>query len=567
MTTARVVSAWSAGFGAVTSLAVVFFLAGAAIGEPQTAAPEPAVADEAALTKQIDQLVAKRWTAANIRPAARADDSEFFRRVYLDLTGRIPSVAEARTFLSDARPDKRRLLVDQLLASPQFVAHSTNLYRALLIPEANNNFLVRLQQNNFESWLKRRLTANVGYDELVRDLLTAPVGGNGYSPFDIAGGDQPNALAFYSAKEFAPESLAAGTARLFLGVSVECAQCHHHPFTDWKREQFWSFAAFYSGMRSKKQMDFLLPEKEEATQKSISIPGTDKLVQARFLDDQEPTWQKDATSRGTLAQWVTSPSNRYFSRAAVNRTWAYFFGTGLIEPVDDMIGPNTVINNAELLDLLATAFADHKFDPKFLIRALVATEAYQLTSAGRAPGREAGQGENVDETSLFVRMPLRGLTGEQLFDSIAMATGYRVAGGGGDDLLSAITGGGASPRSQFLAKFATSAGKSTRAQTSILQALSLMNGKVVADATSLQRSETLSALVDAPFLTTSGRIEALYLATLSRLPSARESDRANRFVEDAVKSANGTGADEAYNHALADLFWVLLNSSEFGLNH
>jgi hypothetical protein len=520
--------------------------------------------DDIALAKRIDDLLSKRWAEAKIKPAAPADDAEFLRRVYLDLAGRIPSVAEARSFLQDKKADKRLRLVNQLLESPRYVTHASNLWRALLIPEASNNFLVKLQQTAFEVWLKRRVAANTGYDQMVRDLLTVQVGTKSYNPIDLAGGDQPSALAFYSAKEFQPETLAAGTARLFLGVSVECAQCHKHPFANWKQEQFWSFAAFYSGIRSKKLMDFLIAEPEEPGKRSLIIPGTDKVVEARFLDDELPAWEKDATSRGTLAQWVTSPTNRYFSRALVNRTWAYFFGVGLIEPVDDMVNPDSVVHNAEVLDLLAREFAEHKFDAKFLIRTLMATDAYQRTSAGRPPAKEA---DEVDETTLFARMPLRGLTGEQLFDSVAMATGYRDSGNSSDDLLSAITGGNASARSQFLTKFASTQSKSTRAQTSILQALMLMNGKVVAEATSLRRSETLAALLDAPFLTTQGRVEALYLGTLSRMPTARESDRANRFLEDAVKGVQGEDRDRAYSDALGDLFWALLNSSEFGLNH
>jgi hypothetical protein len=556
MTTAKRLIVVGAGILGMASLAALASAQQAQQG--QDAVPRPA----ADLVKEIDQILAKHWNDAGVKPAAQADDSEFLRRVYLDLTGSIPSVAEARAFLKDTRADKRQRLIEQLLGSPRHVTHAANMWRALLIPEANNNFLVKLQQNNFQAWLQRRLTTSDSIDILVRDLLTAPVGNGGYNPFDLTGGGPPSAVAFYSAKEFKPESLAASTARVFLGVSVECAQCHNHPFNDWKKEQFWSFAAFYSGMRSQQQMDFLVPGKEEAEQKEIKMPGTDKIVKARFLDDVEPQWQPKATSRATLAEWVTSPANPYFSRAMVNRTWAYLFGTGLVEPVDDMVGPQSGGKHGELLDLLSREFVAHKFDMKFLIRTLVSTQAYQLTSATNSTTRKA---EGQDDV-LFDRMPLRGLSGEQLFDSVAMATGYRDASGA-DDLLTVLTGGGGSARSQFLSKFAQT-GKATQSQTSILQALALMNGKVVADATSLERSETLSALLDAPFLSTSGRIEALYLATLSRMPTAKEVERLTRFVDDAVRRNEGeAGRDRAYSNALADVFWVLLNSSEFGINH
>jgi hypothetical protein len=528
--------------------------------------PDPTGRDAAELAKKIDRLLAKGWADAEVTPAPLADDAEFLRRVYLDVAGRVPSVNEARSFLKDNRPDRRSRLVEQLLAGPRYVAHFTNVYRALLIPEASNNFLVRVQQGSFESWLKKQVAANAGFDQLTRDLLTAPMGAQGIGALVNLGGGTASPLAFYSAKEFKPESLAAGTARIFLGISVECAQCHNHPFTDWKREQFWSFAAFFSGIQSTRVQDFLLPGKEIPDRKELTIPGTATVVQAKYLNGAAPDWQPKAVSRSTLADWVTSPENPYFARSAVNRTWAYFFGTGLVEPVDDMVGPANNAKYATLLDLIAREFVAHKFDNKFLIRALTATDAYQRTSAGAVAADP--KAEAAHDPALFARMPLRGLTAEQLFDSLFMATGFRDAGGNGDDLLSAIVGGNKSARAGFLTKFANQTQRAKESQTSILQALSLMNGKVVADATSLEKSETLAAIADAPFLTMADRIDTLYLATLSRRPRAKESERATRFIQDSVRRADSlANRATAFNSALADVFWALLNSSEFTLNH
>jgi hypothetical protein len=540
----------------VSILAVPLLLNGRALADPPTPASK--------LAKHIDAVLAKGWVTAGIEPAPRAGDAEFLRRVYLDLAGRIPSVSEARAFLSDTRPDRRERLVEQLLASPRYVAHFTNLYRALLIPEASNNFLVRAQAPSFEAWLKKQVAANVGYDRLARDLVTAPMSSQGIGALLNPAGEA-STLAFFSAKEFKPESLAASTARIFLGVSVECAQCHNHPFADWKREQFWSFAAFYSGIQSQRFQDFLLPSKEIPDKRELTIPGTDTVVQARFLDNSAPVWKEKAASRATLADWLTSPENPYFRREAVNRTWAYFFGTGLVEPVDDMVDPHSSPGHAELLETLAREFAAHRFDMKFLIRTITATEAYQRSSAGGTV--PAAKHEDATDPAQFSRSALRGLTAEQLFDSLAMATGYRDSGSSGDDLLSAVIGGNRSARAQFLTKFANQSQRATQSQRSILQALTLMNGKVVADATSVEKSETLAAAIDAPFLGTLGRIETLYLATLSRRPSAREVGRTVRFVEDAVRHAESQDSTTAYNAAMADVFWALLNSSEFTLNH
>jgi hypothetical protein len=530
----------------------VLILTGPLVGR-EPPAKEPSAQDVQVLAGKIDQLLAARWAEAKVEPVPVASDAEFLRRVYLDVAGRIPSVAEARSFLEDKRPDKRARLVDQLLASSSHVGHMTNVWRALLLPEAGNNFQVRLQQGGFDIWLKKQVAKNAGYDQLARDLLTAPVGGNG-GLGAVAGllGNNSGPLTFYLAKEFKPESLASSTARVFLGVSVGCAECHDHPFAEWKREQFWEFAAFYSGITSQRQMDFLLPGREDRNKHEVAMPGTEKVMQAKFLDGTQPVWGKGGT-RTTLADWVTAPSNPYFARAGVNRTWAYYFGTGLVEPIDEMVGASSTSNHPAVLDLLAREFADHHFDMKFLIRVITSTRAYQLTSAGKNQGTE--------HRALFARMPLRGLSAEQLFDSVAQATGYRDSGGG-DDLFTGLLGGNRSARSEFLTKFAQSE-RPTETQTSILQALTLMNGKVIARATALEHSETLAAVADAPFLTTAERVETLYLATLSRKPQPKELDRAIRFVEDGTKDKDG----EVGGNALADLFWALLNSPEFILNH
>jgi hypothetical protein len=525
---------------------------------PGAAPPAPAY-DAPALAARIDQLLAQRWAAVGARPAPPADDGEFLRRVYLDLAGRIPSVAETRAFLRDRRADRRAHLVERLLSSPRYAVHFTNVYRALLIPEAGNNFQVRLQQGGFETWLKQRLAKNAGYDQVVRDLLTAPISGRGGFPFG-AGGAGGDPLTFYLAKEFKPENLAAGTARAFLGVSVECAQCHNHPFADWKREQFWGFASFFAGIQSRRIQDFLAPEKEDPSKRQLPIPGTQRVAKARFLDGAEPQWEPKSGPRTTLADWITSPANPYFARATVNRAWAYYFGSGLVEPIDEMVGSSSTASHPEVLDLLANEFIAHKFDLKFLARTLTATRAYQRTSVTTHPSQ--------DDPTLFARMRLRGLTPEQLFDSVAQATGYRDSGGG-DDFLSGLVGGARSARSEFLTRFASS-DRPTEAQTSILQALTLMNGKVTTAATSLQKSETLAAVVDAPFASTADRVEALYLATLTRKPTGKEIDRAVQFLHDAKDRARAKG-DKAMRaagrEALADLFWALLNAPEFILNH
>jgi hypothetical protein len=532
---------WLVGLGALLLL-----------GPPAAAKGPDPDRDVRALAQRIDQLIAARWAEAGCTPAPAADDAEFLRRAYLDLAGRIPSVTEARKFLEeDHRPDKRLRLVEELLHGSRYVTHFTSVWRSLLLPESNANFQAQFLRPGFEAWLRAELAKDAPYDQMVRDLLTTPVTQQAFR-----GGGNPNPVAFYFAKQFKPEEVAAATSRLFLGVRLECAQCHNHPFAKWKREQFWSYAAFFAGMQPQGPRGGF-PARELSDRRELTIPGTDKVVQARYLDGAEPTWKPKASARDTLAEWMTAPDNPYFARAAVNRLWGYFFGTGLVDPVDDMVGSERVPSHPELLDLLAREFVAHRYDLKFLIRAITASRAYQLSSIRTH--------ESQDDPALFARMALRGLTAEQLYDSVAEATGYREDGNNLPPGV--IVAGNQSPRADFLGRFASTNEKPTEVQTSILQALALMNGRLTASATTLERSETLAAVADAPFFDQRARIDALYLATLSRKPKPKEIDRALHYIE--VHTSGGPAAERETSArlALADVFWALLNSGEFYLNH
>jgi hypothetical protein len=496
----------------------------------------------ATLAARIDQLIESACADNGVKPAPLTDDAEFVRRVYLDLGGRIPRVSEVHKFLDDKSPNKRRELVEELLKGPHYVNHFTNVWRALLLPQ-NNNEQIQFLANQIEGWLRPRLRDNKPYDQMVRELLTASVASNrvGVLP------NENGALTFFRANESKPENIAAATSRLFLGIKLECAQCHNHPFASWSRNQFWQFAAFFSGVRPQQpQAGVFSGVLEDPSKREIKIPNTDKTVQARFLDGAEPKWTDGQSSRAVLAEWLTSAENPFFAKAIANRLWGHFFGLGIIEPVDDFGEANTP-SHPELLDELGRAVVEHHFDLQFLMRAITASRTYQRTC-------RLADSTQEDPRS-FARMPLKGLTPEQIFDSLATATGYRdgQANPGGFNRF-----GGA--RGEFLTKFANSSDKRTEFQTSILQALSLMNGRFVADATSLDKSETLAGLLDAPFLDDRQRLDALYLAALSRPMRPREAERLVSYV-----NRGGPSGDK--RRALADVFWVLLNSSEFILNH
>jgi hypothetical protein len=523
------------------------------------------VKDAEALAARIDQHLGKGHADTKVTPAPLTDDAEFLRRISLDLAGRIPDLTAARHFLDSKDAEKRRKMIDALLKSPHYVRHYTAVWRALLLPEANANVQIRFAGGQFEQWLSDHLKANTPYDEMVRELLTAPVAGNGPRGAIQVGAGGNGAAIFYQANEYQPENLASATSRLFLGVKLGCAQCHDHPFAKWKKDEFWSFAAFFGGLRSRRQGDFVGADRELADKRELPIPGTDRVAQAKFLDGTTPEWKEKKSSRETLAEWITSPKNPYFARATVNRLWSHFFGTGLIDPVDEMVGTEAAASHPALLDELAQEFIAHKYDLKFMIRAIVSSQAYQRTSARTH--------KSQDDLRQFARMPLRGLTPEQLYDSLTEAVGMpTVAETSNNGRRAIILGAGNGGREEFLSKFANSSDRPTEVQTSILQALALMNGKYISDATSLERSHRLASVLDVPFWDTPKRLEILYLSALSRKPTQREVDRAVRFVNEALKPDDGKALGESekakrYKGALADVFWALLNSGEFYLNH
>jgi hypothetical protein len=499
--------------------------------------------DEQALARRVDKLVAAAWKERGVTPGRPADDGEFLRRAYLDLAGRVPRVAEARAFLDDPSPDKRRKLIDQLLDGPHYVTHLSNTWREVLLPGGGNNPQAPFFGSQLEAWLRRSFRDNAPYDRMVREVLTVPVAFNARGGQPLAAATAP-LLAFYQANELKPENLAAATSRAFLGVKLECAQCHDHPFASWSRDQFWQFAAFFSGIQAPAANNGrLVAAAEKADSRELKVPDTDRVVRARFLDGGEPAWQEKVGTRATLAEWLTAAENPYFARAAANRVWAHLFGVGLVDPVDDL-GADNPPSHPELLDELAGQFAAHQFDLKYLLRAVALSRAYQLSSDVTDPTQS--------DLRAFARMPLKGLTPEQLYDSLVVATGYRETNNTNNRFFG--------PRAEFLAKFNNATDRRTEAQTSILQALALMNGKFVADATSLERSEVLAAIADAPFLDDAQRVEALYLAALARKPRPEEVARLAPYV-----ARGGVSGDP--KKALTDVFWALLNSSEFILNH
>lgn len=496
------------------------------------------------LAAQIDARIMASIEPAKVTAAPRSSDEEYLRRIYLDLMGRIPSVAEVRTFLDDSDPDKRTYLVDRLIASPGYTAHAARQWRTLLVPGATNNPQTQYLGVSVEAWARDRLRAGLFDSALVAELLTArldyldwtadkkAIPGKGLSP-----------VGFYQANDLKPETVGSAVGRTFLGLKLECALCHNHPFDKWTQKQAWETSAFFAGVAP---LEPLIESKADlAKRKELKMADSETMVSARFLDGNEPSWNTTNDPRAAFAAWLTRKDNPYFAKVMVNRIWANCFGVGIVDPLDDW-GAHNLPSHPELLEELAQAYTEGGFDPRPIIKAIVASETYQRTSRMSDPKQA--------DPRLFARMNVKGLSAEQLFDSLALATGYRDLNPPTADL--AFGWPARSPRGLFIAKFGGGAGR-TDMQVSILQALSLMNGDFLANQTDPAQGEFIKAVAAAPFLDDGEKIETLFLATLSRRPTKPEK------IKYLAHLKNGANAPRA----LGDLLWILVNCQEFLVNH
>eukprot|EP00913_Durusdinium_trenchii_P023373 g21951.t1 len=467
--------------------------------------------DSAKVTKRVDALLAESWKKAGIEPAAIVDDATFLRRAYLDLTGVIPSVSQVRQFLDDKRPDKRARLIDRLIGvessgrrsgNGRHATRLANIWRDVMLPQINNNLRLRGRAGIFEQWLRSQFADNRPYDQIVREVLT------------VEGSTaQSGPGLFYQSLELKPEELAASTSRIFLGVQIQCAQCHNHPFDHWTQKDFWGYAAFFAQLQRPPGRSRFVAQIVDTKQGEVTLPDTKTVVPPKFLDEQTNAATSTATRRKQLAEWMTSKKNPYFARATVNRVWAILFGHGLVDPVDDF-GRHNPPSHPQLLDELAADFANSGYNLRRLIRILANTRAYQLSSEVTA--------EHTSHAPLFSRMAIKSLSAEQIYDCLDVATckvesptrsayrfGYRYD----------------AQKQAFIARFEAPSQSATEFQAGIPQALTMLNGQFIAASTDVNRSDILVALSESPFMSDRDRVETLFLATLSRMPTKAERAR------------------------------------------
>jgi hypothetical protein len=491
----------------------------------------------------IDTKLVAKWQNLGLTPSELCDDAEFFRRLHLDAIGTLPKPDEVRAFLADTDPKKREKAIDRVLERPEFVDWWALKWGDLL--RINRTALEEKGMWSFHNWVRSQIRDNVPVDAFVRDVITA----EGSTFID-------GPANFYRIGKN-PEEWAETTTQVFLGVRVGCAKCHHHPFEKWSQDDYYGMTAFFTRLGTKNSQEFGLFGREtvifirptgEATH-----PRKKTVVKPLPLDgDPRQTWDDEFDRRKRLADWMISPTNRMFSRNIVNRFWGYLMGRGLVEPLDDMRATNPA-SNPELLDALADDFVQHKFDLKHLLRTILSSRAYQLSS-GPTPGNVA-DAANVH----FTRYTVRRLTAEQLADAIDDVTGTREKYAG----LPLGTRAIQLPDSEVKSYLMDTFGRPPRqvlcecertTKPNIAQAMHLLNGdflnKKIADKDG--RVEKLIA-AKAPL---PRAIEELFLATWGRPPSKDELAKAEGWVKSAPNTREG----------LQDLLWVLINSRDFLFN-
>ena len=508
---------------------ILFFLLATACCVQAQAPPTPAE-----MAARIDELLAERWKAEAVTPAAPASDAEMLRRVSLDLVGVIPTVTTARTFLANDSPDKRAQLIQRLLQSPRHASHMASVWRARMLPEQFDPGQLQTAVG-LQNWLRRKFAENLRYDNLVADLVSS------------TGSRETGPALYFTSLELQPEKLAASTARIFMGLQIQCAECHDHPFDHWKQEDFWGYAAFFAQLEGAggdaPQPFNRTMVLRDLSSGDVTLPETETVVAPKYPGGRKANQSLGGTRRQQLAIWLASRDNPYLARAAVNWAWAHLFGRGLVDPVDDL-GDHNPPSHPKLMQELCDYFEQQEFDVQKLLYTLCLTKAYQLTSRW--------DGEAV-EPDLFAHMAVKSLTAEQHFDSLAtcltQAEPQALPGGMNVDQR----------RLQFVTRMQTAARSALEYESGPRQALQLMNGPLATEATNPEQSALLGSL-EAPFFSDVQRLETLYLATLTRLP--REDER-SRLAPLLAKVPDA----ESRQRLLGDILWAILNSAEYGLNH
>lgn len=483
----------------------------------------------------IDRLVAEKWERLQLSPSPPADDAVFHRRVYLDLIGKLPTPAESRAFLADSAPDKRTRLIDALLARPEYAEYWALKWSDLL--RVNRDDLGAKSAYRYHQWLLQALRENKPYNEFLRELVTAQ-----------GSGEQNGAVYFFNA--FAtPNDLTVALSQVFLGVRLDCAKCHHHPYEKWSQEDFYGLAAFFPRLQKKKGADEVLFVADKG---DVKHPQTKETVQPRVLLGESFDAAAEFDPRARLGAWLASPDNPFVARSFVNRVWGQLMGRGLVEPVDDMRETNPP-TNGPLLDALARDFVENGYDVRRLIRTIVTSQVYGLSSQPNA--------DNVRDLQNYSRAYRKRLGAEVLLDAVSDVTGEAETFPGMPPGTRAVQLWDHRLPSSFLDTFGRPQRKTVcqcerAADVTLGQVLHLMNASPINDKISAPTGRIARLVAEGR--EPSAIVTELYLAAYGRLPRADEL---------TTTLAAFAAPDAERQTAAEDVLWALLNSAEFVFNH
>ncbi len=512
---------------------------------------------KAARANFIDELVLNQLQRLNLKPSSRSNDPEFLRRVYLDTIGKMPTTAETRAFLADKSADKRKRLIDSLLARAEFVDYWT--YRWADVFLINGRLLRPDAVKAYYAWLRKQVEANTPWDELARQVVTAK--GDSTSEGEVN---------FYSVHQD-PESMAENVSQAFLSLSIGCAKCHNHPLEKWTNDQYYSFANLFARVRAK---GWGGDSRSGDGKRTLYVMAKGDLIQPRTgkpqppapLDGEPIATDSTRDRRELLAEWLTSPDNPYFTKAVANRVWAAFFGIGLVNQIDDMRVSNPP-SNPQLMDALADHLIKHDYDLKSLIRVILNSETYQRSSESLP--------ENKDDRKHFSRYFPRRLMAEILHDAIAGITGVATEfkelalTDGSKQKTDAYPKGtralqlaDSSVASYFLKTFGRNERVITceceRSETpSMVQVLHLSNGDTLNDKLKSKDSHVTGLLAAEP--DTAKLVDEIYLQCLARFPNYREKKSLLAVFKEASAKEK--------RQVVEDLYWALMTSREFLFQH
>jgi hypothetical protein len=488
----------------------------------------------------IDGHVWDKLKRLGLTPSAPATDATFHRRAFLDVVGRLPTPDETRAFLADPAPDKRVKLIDRLLERPEYADWWASKWADLLRP---NPYRVGMKAVfNLDAWLRESFRTNKPYDQFVRELLTAQ------------GSTWRNGAAVVFRDRREPDEITTIVSQLFLGVRLDCARCHHHPFEVWSQDDFYSLAAYFARLGHKGQGvsppisggEEIIFTKPTGT---VKHPVNGKELPPRPLFGKAGEVTADRDPREVFADWVTSPDNPYFARVIVNRVWADLMGRGTVDPVDDLRATNPP-SNGPLLDALAADFRKNGCDVKKVIRTIATSYVYGLATAPND--------RNVGDARNYSRHYRQRLRAEVLLDAVTDITGVPEKFDATPPGTRAMAVWTARSPSVFLDSFGRPDPNQDppcerTADTSVVQALHLMNApnlnrKVTADDGRV--AKLVASKMPVPEL-----VEELYLLAYCRPPTAEERAAAVKRFEKAPR-----------RQAAEDLLWALLNTPEFVFN-